>query len=156
MNYYILKEKHKRWIVPFQEVLDPAVYSFEAVLTPQQAEFFVDNVNASVDEVLNMALYVPPPFDLTQYKASMKSSLSQMSFDVRTTFLPDYRIQNALLGMSGYENKATLYATICEEYRGEYYRIAGLIDASTNKEDVDVSYHFNQFEQIKSEHQGSV
>jgi len=152
MNYYILKSRNKRWITGFKEVLDPTVYPYEQVLTPQQGDFFESNPTASIPEVLAMQLTVVTPvvFNLDNYKTSIKNNLSQEAFDVRTSFLPEYKIYNALLGVVGYENKSTLYATICTAFRDEFYRCAELIDEATDKDEVDAVYASNQFYTLKA------
>jgi hypothetical protein len=144
-HYYIIKNR----ITDFNYELNPAEFNYQK-LTSEQVDFYLANKTASINEVLNLTLNVPTPFVLADYKEQCINELSNLSIEIRQSFLPDYKIQNALLSIDGYQNKSLIYAEICDKYRKEFYRVKDLITSKMKQNTVDDAFNTNTFENLKN------
>jgi hypothetical protein len=144
-HYYIIKNR----ITDFNYELNPLEFNYQK-LTSEQVDFYLANLTASINEVLNLTLNQPTLFILADYKEQRINELSNLSIEIRQSFLPDYKIQNALLAIDGYENKSLIYAEICDKYRKEFYRVKDLITSRMKQNTVDDAFNTNTFENLKN------
>ena len=79
------------------------------------------------------------PMALEDYKKERIGYVNQLSFDIRSIFLPDYKIMNA--GIDVYEDEAPgtkiKYKQTVKAFRVEFYRLKGLIEVATTNDEID-------------------
>ena len=76
---------------------------------------------------------------LKQRKAELVKSLSSRALDERRAVMPDYKLQNAALGIYDSATTAAIKSK-CEAYRNEFYRVKELIEASGTYEEAIEHY----------------
>lgn len=74
--------------------------------------------------------------DLKEYKKKMIERFSRTAFERRIGLLPDYKLQNASLGIYDQQTMAKIKATI-EAFRDEFHRIEGLIKKAKSAKAID-------------------
>ncbi len=89
-----------------------------------------NTIDLSPEELLQDELIT---FDY--YKKMKIDQFSQMSFDIRNEFLPDYKIQNALMGIYGETTEADIIVTI-QAFRDEFYNLKNQIEEANNIETI--------------------
>ena len=73
---------------------------------------------------------------LDEIKQQKKAYFSVLALQKRQEILPDYKIQNALMGI--YDDKiAAAYKKKIEAFRKEYHRLEGVIDEATSLNELD-------------------
>ena len=73
---------------------------------------------------------------LDKVKQQKKAYFSALALQKRNEILPDYKIQNALMGI--YDNEvAVVYKKTIEAFRKEYHRLEGVIDEATSLDKLD-------------------
>ena len=75
--------------------------------------------------------------DEANYKKELKVKYSKQAFEERQKNIPDYRLQNLLLGIVYDDYTKEQALQLVEDYRTEYYRLASLIDNATSQTDID-------------------
>ena len=114
--------------------------------------------NGSTYELIE---YVPPIFDLANFKLMKLSDMSNLSLMIKEQKYPYYKYQNAMSSLNMImRNEAPIYThevadAIIQEYdnkfkafREEYYRLKSLIEVATTLEQVDEICFNNQFDTI--------
>jgi len=71
------------------------------------------------------------------YKSTLITKYSQESFEKRQVLIPDYRIQNLLLGVIYSEYTLQNALDTINKFKLEYYRLKHLIDIAENKAEID-------------------
>jgi len=105
--------------------------------------------------------YVPPVFDIENFKLMKLSDMSNLSLMIKEQKYPSYKYQNAISSLNMIaRNEEPMYSlevanTIMQEYdskfkafRDEYYRLKGLIEVSQSVEEIDNICFNNQFDTI--------
>lgn len=111
--------------------------------------------NGSCYELID---YVPPVFDLANFKLMKLSDMSDLSLMIKEQKYPSYRYQNAVSSINMISrNEEPIYThevadAIIQEYdnkfkefRDEYYRLKGLIEVAQSVEEIDNICFNNQF-----------
>jgi hypothetical protein len=80
-------------------------------------------------------LYGEATLTFTDYQALKIREFSDLSLQIRDSFLPDYKIQNALMGIYDEAATANIKYTI-EVFREEFYRLQALVEAARNLSEV--------------------
>lgn len=79
-------------------------------------------VDKEKDELIKEGL-----LDIDELKKSMLSNLSQAALVLRNKLIPDYKLNNAILGLYDDKRKADYRATI-EAFRAEYHRLEEMVN----------------------------
>jgi hypothetical protein len=80
-------------------------------------------------------LYGEATLDFADYQALKIREFSDLSLQIRDSFLPDYKIQNALMGIYDEAATANIKYTI-EVFREEFYRLQALVEAARDLSEV--------------------
>lgn len=74
--------------------------------------------------------------DLENYKKQIIQSYSDLSFTKRREVLPDYKLENAALGIYDEETTSNIKATV-QAFRKEFHRTKGLIEKAKSLEELE-------------------
>jgi len=74
--------------------------------------------------------------NLDDYKQRKIQLISELSFKIRSDFLPDYKLQNAALGIYDEAKTAVIKATV-QAFKDEYNRLEGLVMQAPDANAVD-------------------
>lgn len=104
MYYYIISD---RKIHLENTAVNTAVFPQYVEMTPAQVEFYLENKDASIEEIKNCQLNVlNDDFDLAKTRETFIDDLSRYSLYSSLQVVPEYKLQNALLDkMLNVENK---------------------------------------------------
>ena len=137
MNYYIIGKK----IIGFENELDNELYNYQK-LNKEQADFY-ELHKCSLQEVLNLALNPIYEPTLQELKEQKILEYSQLAFDIRRELIPDYKIDNAALGIYD-EIETNRIKSIIQAFRNEFYRLKALVDnANTIEELNSIEHNYN-------------
>lgn len=73
---------------------------------------------------------------LDEIRQQKKDQFSSIALQKRNEILPDYKIQNALMGIYD-DGIAAAYKKTIEAFRKEYHRLEGVIDGATSLDELD-------------------
>jgi hypothetical protein len=73
---------------------------------------------------------------LDEYKQKRIQYFSGESFYIRNAFLPDYKLQNAALGIYDEAKTAVIKATV-QAFKDEFNRLQGLVEQAADADAVD-------------------
>lgn len=104
MYYYIISN---RKIHIEKTAVNTAVFPQYVEMTPEQVKFYLENKDASIEEIQNCQLnYLADDFDLNKTRETFINDLSRYSLYTALQVVPDYKLQNAILDkMLSSENK---------------------------------------------------
>lgn len=95
MYYYIISNKK---IHIEETAVNTAVFPQYVEMTPEQVEFYLENKDASIEEIKNCQLNVlEDDFDLAKTRETFIDDLSRYSLYSSLQVVPEYKLQNALL-----------------------------------------------------------
>jgi hypothetical protein len=80
-------------------------------------------------------------------KEELIESLSDRALEERRAVMPDYKLQNAALGIYDAEVTAVIKET-CEKYRNEYYRVRELITKAKTTEEANAAAREANFNKL--------
>ena len=73
---------------------------------------------------------------LDEFRRKRKAEFSALALQGRNEILPDYKIQDALMGI--YDDAvAVVYKKTIEAFRKEYHRLQGVIDETISLDELD-------------------
>jgi hypothetical protein len=117
----------------------------EKVVSKTLKEQVQDNIIhlSEIPELIENKTINVPPEELLQdelvtfdyYKKLKIDQFSQMAFDIRNDFLPDYKIQNALIGIYGETMEADIRTTI-QVFRDEFYNLKKQVEEAKDMETI--------------------
>lgn len=138
MYYYFYKDLK---VLKFKKSVDTKKFKEFAELSKQQKEFYLSNPYSTIQEIksltLNSASLAPTLDSRTE---EVLNELSNYSLKISNKIVPQYKIQNALLGMYSEEgnlsilNRATEVGSYC---RSKFYYYKDLILKCKTIEEVD-------------------
>lgn len=149
MYYYIISN---RKIHIEKTAVNTAVFPQYVEMTPEQVEFYLENKDASIEEIKNCQLnYLEDDFDLNKTRETFINDLSMYSLYSSLQVVPEYKLQNALLDkMLNSENK--FYSnedansiletanTVGQQCRALFYEVRDEINRLTTKEELYAYY----------------
>jgi len=103
-------------------------------ISPNQKVLGGEIVEKNLQEMLEEGV-----MSLDEIKAQKIEEFSSIALSLRSSILPDYKIQNALMGIYG-EKKAQTYKATVERFRNEFFRL---------KEEVEKTKTLKAIEAIK-------
>lgn len=131
MNYYIIEKK----IYGYEEPFDEALYNYPK-LNEAQSAFYEANLGAGLNEVLAMTLNPIQEPTINELKEQRIQMCSEISFEKRKEVCPDYKNDNAVLGLYPPEIKARIIE--CNTaFRSEYYRIKSIVEACVSIQELE-------------------
>lgn len=77
---------------------------------------------------------------LDEYRKKKIQFFSSLSFEIRSVFLPDYKLQNASLGIYDEAKTVAIKATV-KAFKDEYNRLEGLVNQAPDANAVDAITH---------------
>lgn len=92
----------------------------------------------NIEQVYEMTEWydVEDPVDKLGYiKEALIRYYSEASFDLRNTVIPDYKLQNAVLGVYDEKTLAS-YRTTIQRFRDEFYRLKEAIESAKTLEEL--------------------
>jgi len=85
---------------------------------------------------------------LQEYKKAKIEEMSNLSFNLRQKVVPDYKVQNALLGLYD-DSVMRKIRQLCYDFRVEYYRLDSSIKNAKTELEIDEICTNNKFDNIK-------
>jgi len=85
---------------------------------------------------------------LQEYKKAKIEEMSNLSFNLRQKVVPDYKVQNALIGLYD-DSVMRKIRQLCYDFRVEYYRLDSSIKNAKTELEIDEICTNNKFDNIK-------
>lgn len=119
----------------YEETIEPKTVKEllqEQVITLDDIPYMIEvgEITLSLEELFNEG-----SITFANYQELKIREFSNLSLKIRYTFLPDYKIQNALLGIYDVQTAANIKYTL-EVFRNEFYRLKALVEVAQSLSEV--------------------